>query len=257
MTTAVTPARETLAAALTAAGQGWHVFPLVPGGKRAAVKDWESRATTDETRIRRCWSTPTSHGPYGVGIACGPSGLLVVDLDRPKGRPLPKPWRLPGVVDGMDVLAVLADRAGAPFPWDTHTVATGSGGTHLYFAQPPGAELRNSAGRLGPLIDTRGHGGYVVAAGTHVEGRGYTTVDDTDPARCSPGSPTALPLPRAPSRSACPRRRSCWPRCAAGPPMRPRPCVGSWSGSSPRPRARATRPSTPPRTPSAGSSPPG
>ncbi|WP_433503206.1 bifunctional DNA primase/polymerase [Pseudonocardia halophobica] len=48
-----------------------------------------------------------------------------------------------------------------------------SGGEHLYFTAPDGAELRNSAGRLGWLIDVRAAGGYVVAAGSIVRGRRY------------------------------------------------------------------------------------
>lgn len=46
-----------------------------------------------------------------------------------------------------------------PFPDSTYTVATPSGGTHLYFRQPSGAELRNTPATLGWRIDTRGHGG--------------------------------------------------------------------------------------------------
>jgi hypothetical protein len=62
-----------------------------------------------------------------------------------------------------------------------------SGGTHLYFRHPEhGSQLRNTrgdAGRgLGPLIDTRAHGGLVVvAAGSVVAGRTYTALGDTEP----------------------------------------------------------------------------
>ena len=66
--------------ALACASRGWHVFPLAPGGKRPAIKQWEQRATTDPDRIRRCWGT----GGYNIGIATGPSNLVVVDLDIPK-----------------------------------------------------------------------------------------------------------------------------------------------------------------------------
>jgi hypothetical protein len=61
-------------------------------------------------------------------------------------------------------------------------VRTGSGGTHLYFTAPAGAELRNSAGRLGWLVDTRAHGGYVVGAGSSVHRRPYSVAHDTMPA---------------------------------------------------------------------------
>jgi hypothetical protein len=176
MTTALLLRRR---AAVAAAARGWRVFPLRPNDKRPAVRDWETRATTDLDRIHHCWAA----GPWNIGIACGPSGLVVIDLDTPKpGDTAPPAWQLPGVTCGEDVLAVLADRAGAPMPYDTHTVRTGRGGRHLYFAPPADARLRNTAGRLGWLIDTRAHGGYVVAAGSAVHTRPYVTEDDRPPA---------------------------------------------------------------------------
>ncbi|MGZ0147635.1 bifunctional DNA primase/polymerase [Kribbella sp. WER1] len=170
---------DLLTAALTAAAQGWHVFPLVPDAKRPAVEDWEYRATTDPARIKRCWAA----GPYGVGIACGPSGLIVIDLDQPKpGQTAPEEWCKPGITCGADVLADRADAAGEAYPWNTHTVLTGRGGEHLYFSAPAGIELRNTQARLGWLIDTRAHGGYVVGAVSVASGRRYRTVYDIAPA---------------------------------------------------------------------------
>ena len=188
-------------AALSAAARGWHVFPLRPGDKRPAFPDhaedrcthtdprcraghtgWESRATTDPGRIIRAWQRV----PYNIGIACGPSCLLVIDLDMPKpGTVLPPEWVTEGVRDGGDVLAVLCGRAGQPFP-NTYTVTTASGGTHLYFRHPEhGPQLRNTRGEtgrgLGPLIDTRAHGGLVVAAGSVIGGHTYTALADTVP----------------------------------------------------------------------------
>jgi len=184
-----------LSYALTAVERGWHVFPLIPNGKRPALHGadrcprtgtcagahvgWERRATTDPATVERCWTA----GPFNVGVATGPSGLLVVDLDTPKsGGTAPAEWRLPGVVTGEDVLAVVCERAGEPLPYDTHTVRTPSGGRHLYFHAAEGVELRNTAGALGWLIDTRAHGGYVVAAGSVIGGREYVTVHDVEPA---------------------------------------------------------------------------
>lgn len=215
-----------LAAALAAAARGWSVLPLRPNGKRPAFPDhtadrctrtdpwcrdghrgWEPRATTDPARVRRAWSAR----PYGVGVACGPSGLLVVDLDQPKpGQEQPAGWSAEGVTDGSDVLAVLAERAAQPFPADTYTVHTGRGGTHLYFRRPAGSRLGNSAGErggLGWLVDTRGIGGYVVAAGSAVDGRPYTVGADREPATL-PGwladrlTPPARTLPRPPAMPA-------------------------------------------------------
>ncbi|MFF1822076.1 bifunctional DNA primase/polymerase [Kribbella sp. NPDC058245] len=192
---------DLLTAALAAAARGWHVFPLVPDHKRPAVEDWENRATTDAVRIERCWST----GPYGVGVACGPSGLVVVDLDQPKpGQTAPEVWRKPGLTCGADVLAHQADDAGAAYPWNTHTVLTGRSGEHLYFAAPAGIELRNTQGRLGWLVDTRAVGGYVVGAGSVAAGRRYRTVYDITPAPLPQWLTQALTPAPAPVQQAAP-----------------------------------------------------
>ncbi|MFG2831145.1 bifunctional DNA primase/polymerase [Streptomyces sp. NPDC048434] len=171
---------QLLRAALAAAERGWHVFPIIPNDKRPAVRDWQTRATTDRNRIVRCWT----HAPYNIGIATGPSRLVVIDLDTaksPEDLP-PATWAAPGVAGGEGVLAVLCERHGQPYPADTHTIRTGSGGTHLYFSAPEGAGLRNTAGALGWKIDTRANGGYVVGAGSIAASRRYATVHDTAPA---------------------------------------------------------------------------
>ncbi|MFE5871691.1 bifunctional DNA primase/polymerase [Streptomyces roseifaciens] len=160
-----------LLAALDAAANNWPVFPLRPGGKRPALHGedhcprtgcctdghtkWEDRATTDPLRIRQCWQT----GPYNVGLATGPAGLLVVDLDVPKGK------SVKDMPCGMTTFQALCERAGEPVP-ATRTVRTPSGGWHLYFHPPYKVRLGNTAGKVGPLIDTRGWGGYVVAPGS-------------------------------------------------------------------------------------------
>jgi hypothetical protein len=210
-----------LSAALGLAARGWYVFPLHPGSKipafpghpadrcdrtdtrcRDGHTGWEPRATLDPARIRRAWTAR----PYGIGIACGPSGLLVLDLDTPKPGDPPRPagWDLPGVHDGSDAFAVVCERAGQPVPAETYTVRTGRGGTHLYYRQPDGLTLGNTAGAsttgLGWKIDTRGAGGLVVAAGSTVDTNPYTVVLDLDPAPL-PGwladrlTPAPLPAP--------------------------------------------------------------
>ncbi|MFI0424591.1 bifunctional DNA primase/polymerase [Spongiactinospora sp. 9N601] len=167
--------------ALAAAARGWHVFPLTPYGKRPlrGFTDWERHATTDPARIRDMWA----RGPFNIGIACGPSRLVVLDLDTPKpGQHPPPPWNQPGINDGADVLAALCEQAEEALPLETFTVRTRRGGTHLYFTAPPGARLGNTAGRLGWLIDTRASGGYVVAPGSHVrapDGTGHYDVIHT------------------------------------------------------------------------------
>lgn len=180
-------AHDLLDQTLTYSARGWHVFPLIPGTKRPATPNhpadrcdgsdpwcrtghtgWQDRATTDPDRITRAWTARA----YGVGIACGPSGLLVIDTDTPK----------PGTTatSGEDTLAALAaEHGGAEGLPGTWTVGTPSGGVHRYFttAHLP-TDLGNTAGRLGALIDTRGTGGYVVAPPTVTDAGTYAVTTD-------------------------------------------------------------------------------
>jgi hypothetical protein len=162
------PPDRLLRAALWHASRELPVFPLHPNTKVPAVEDWEHQATTETATITTWWR----EAPYNLGIATGPAGLLVVDLDRPKSPDDIPPADLSDVADGRAMLEQLAAAHG-PIP-RTWTVTTASGGTHLYFRQPDdGQRLGNTAGRLGWKIDTRGHGGYVVAAGSAVNGERY------------------------------------------------------------------------------------
>ncbi|MGQ4382293.1 bifunctional DNA primase/polymerase [Streptomyces sp. SAS_270] len=198
-----------LAAALAAAERGWHVFPLRPATKRPALhgeatcpgtgvctdghRKWERRATTDPDRIRATWT----RAPFNVGIATGPSGLLVVDLD------MPKPNSDADAPDGAATFGALCERTGHTVP-ATYATRTASGGRHLYLATPSGVRLANTAGTLAPLVDTRAWGGYVVAAGSITPAGPYEAV----------GGPVAAPLPEwlqtilkpAPARPAGPLR---------------------------------------------------
>ncbi|MEW1683024.1 bifunctional DNA primase/polymerase [Streptomyces sp. NPDC093594] len=168
-------------AALAAAERGWHVFPLRPGTKRPALhgetacpgtgpcdgghRKWEQRATTDPDRIRAAWS----RAPFNVGIATGPSGLLVVDLDVPKDE------SNADAPCGAATFGALCERTGQAVP-RTRTVRTASGGQHLYFTAPAAVRLHNTARTLAPLVDTRAWGGYVVAAGSLIGDAWYETV---------------------------------------------------------------------------------
>ncbi|MFJ9905039.1 bifunctional DNA primase/polymerase [Streptomyces sp. NPDC101152] len=187
------PRAALLRAALDAAEQGWRVFPLRPGTKRPALhgeqtcprtgqcagghRKWEQRATTDPDRIRAAWS----QAPFNVGIATGPSGLLVVDLDVPKTKGGKGSSDAP---DGAATFRALCERAGHAVP-DTYRVRTANDGRHLYFTTPDGVRLTNTAGTIGKLVDTRAQGGYVVAAGS-------ITPTGTYEALCGP---VAVPVP--------------------------------------------------------------
>jgi hypothetical protein len=100
-----------LAAALAAAGRGWSVFPLVPGGKTPAIPGWEQRATSDWRQICRWWRGGATKN---IGIAVGKSGLVVVDLDGGRGGTPPE--RFAGARDGHEVLVMLAAAADAELP---------------------------------------------------------------------------------------------------------------------------------------------
>ncbi|WP_328621464.1 bifunctional DNA primase/polymerase [Streptomyces sp. NBC_00354] len=190
-----------LAAALTAAARGWPVFPLRPGQKRPALHGedqcaltgpcagghvkWEQRATTDRAAIVRCWT----HKPYNVGIATRPAGLVVVDLDMPKAN------SKSDAPDGAATFKALCERAGQAVP-TTYRVRTPSGGEHLYFTAPAGLRLGNTAGRLGPLIDTRAHGGYVVAPGSTTPAGMYEVIDPAPVAELPAWIPSLLEPPK-------------------------------------------------------------
>ncbi|MEU5978826.1 bifunctional DNA primase/polymerase [Streptomyces sp. NPDC047315] len=180
-----------LNAALDAAARGWPVFPLRPGTKRPALhgeqqcprtgpcstghQKWEQRATLDPDLIRAAWTC----APYNVGLATGPAGLLVVDLDQPKNEKSSS-----GAPCGATTFRALCERAGHPVP-TTYRTRTASGGQHLYFSAPAGVRLTNTASSLAPLVDTRAWGGYVVAAGSTTPTGTYEALS----------TPQAAPLP--------------------------------------------------------------
>ncbi|MBT1184165.1 bifunctional DNA primase/polymerase [Streptomyces sp. CJ_13] len=202
---------DLLNAALNAAGRGWPVFPLRAGDKRPAGhperncphngrcadghRTPEQRATLDHGQISACWQA----APYNVGIATGPAGLLVVDLDIPKDDDGPAPEEWAGATDGLDVFAMICERAGERLPTETFTVRTRRGGQHLYFTARAEKRLRGSAGRLGWKVDTRAWGGYVVAAGSTVGTRSYEIIHDAPPAPLPTWLSDLLTPPPAPA----------------------------------------------------------
>jgi hypothetical protein len=194
--------REVRAMAAWLAAHDIPVFPCVPAGKIPATKHGFKDATTDPARVSTWWTRT----PYNVGIATGPAGLVVIDLDTPKpGKAMPPEWAaMPGVVNGADVLAVLADRAHHPFPNHTRTIATPSGGLHLYFTHPTGPPLGNTSGKLGPFIDTRANGGYVVGPPSRTPDGAYRTVNLAPPTPLPAWLADTLTTTSQPERTAPP-----------------------------------------------------
>lgn len=111
----------------------------------------------------------------------GVARLFVLDIDGSAGE---------------NTLARLEDEHGV-LP-TTRWVRTGSGGRHAYFRWPVGVDLGNSCRKLGPGLDTRGEGGYVVAPPSgHVSGGAYTWLNRE---RAAPLPPWLIDLltPRTP-----------------------------------------------------------
>ena len=142
---------------------GWHVFPLIPMGKTPAVRNGFKSATTDPERIRGWWDRNPG---CNIGVDCGRSGLVVVDIDPDNG--------------GLDTLWQLI-RTGWDFP-PTLSQITPSHGCHYFYRAPEGVETRNSASKIGgvsaPGIDVRGAGGYVVIAPSVTEKGTYEWLPD-------------------------------------------------------------------------------
>ncbi|AKJ15887.1 DNA primase (plasmid) [Streptomyces incarnatus] len=206
--------------------QGWPVHPLAPGRKTPAANCPACRgrshdprtcpcpaegrachgfhaATTDQERIDTWWGRSPA---AGVGVACGPAGLVVLDVDA---HPAPVPDRsrllpgipihetvdLAGLASGFDTLALLAAFRGQPDPArdeDTLRVRTPSGGLHIWYRVPePGTRFRCSTGSSAKValawqVDVRAHGGYIVAPTTRTA---QGTYEVQGPAR------TPAPLP--------------------------------------------------------------
>lgn len=176
--------QQLLRDALTAA-ERFPIFPVAPFGKTPAVRRWQERATQDG-RLIKSWFR---RAPFNIGLVTG-RGLVVVDLDVARGDGLPADG--PAELAGCELLARLANEAGAAYPGDTYTVRTPSAGEHLYFYVPESEALRNTGGRLGARIDTRANGGYVVAAGSRRAGGMYRVVNRRPIAPLPPWLATAL-----------------------------------------------------------------
>lgn len=196
------PAPDVLEAALWLQSRGLYVFAVDHPGEPECVGAhapdhpcdgsrgkhptgrWSRDATLDAGKIRAA----LSRGLRNIGVAASPSGLLVVDEDRP------------------NAFGRYAESIGATVP-DTFAVTTAKG-RHYYFWQPDGAPLGNSAGAMsGQGIDVRGgrgRGGYVVGPGSvHATGALYEPVDSSAPILPAPewlvgtlrSSPSRPPTP--------------------------------------------------------------
>src|SRR5262249_12137895 len=126
------------AKALALVRQGLPVFPCRCIDKRPLTDNGFKDASADSEQVRRWWQQwPRSY----VGVPTGDK-FVVIDLD----------------LQHQEALAWLeANRVRLPL---TRTHATKSGGRHLLFK--PNSKVGCTTSKLGPHIDTRGLGGYVI-----------------------------------------------------------------------------------------------
>lgn len=156
--------------------KNWAVFPLKPHDKKPlfpAAHEPGSKcrgecgnlghgfhdATKDAFTIAEWWS---KYPEAGIGIATGDvSGFFALDVDP--------------VHNGEETFKQHTQRNGQ-LP-KTVTALTGSGGHHYLFKMP-NIDIRNSAGKLGAGLDTRGNGGYIATAPTiHPCGTPYKWIE--------------------------------------------------------------------------------
>lgn len=168
------PGGAVAAEAVRLATDGWHVHPLhgitttgctcgrpcAKPGKHPRLPNGLNGATADSVVVAGWWRRwPVSN--IGLRTGHGPTPVFVVDIDGPQGE---------------DTFRAL-QRAHGPVP-PTRWVRTGSGGWHGYFLMPTPV-LPGTVRKLGPGLDTRGTGGYVlVPPSTHISGGTYTWWDE-------------------------------------------------------------------------------
>ncbi len=119
--------------------------------KAPLCPDWRNRATRF-LPLLRSWSKKTSAFGLLTGEKFEGGYLYVVDCDISAG------------VDGVSRFLRMARSMGHGNIEETFSVTTPSGGRHFWFVSD--RPLKNTGGKLGMGIDTRGLGGYVGMPGS-------------------------------------------------------------------------------------------
>src|SRR3990167_3656182 len=148
---------DMLEKALHFAGLGFYVFPCQKNSKLPAVKEWPAVATRDVRKIRNWWTNGFAECNFGIytgkfGDPKNEEGLLVVDVDVKSDK------------KGNETLLEL-ELQGFELP-KTFTQDTPSGGTHHVYRVPKSAKVRSGTNVIGPGVDIRASGGYVVGSGS-------------------------------------------------------------------------------------------
>lgn len=147
--------------------RSFRIFPLhgIAGGACTCASGAECRSVGKHPLVKwRAYDESTKGPDGGYGIQTGHfNGVFVVDLDVSEAK----------AKNGIAALTALGD---VP---DTLSVLTPSGGVHLYFRLPPDLYVPCSRSELGPGIDIKGEGGFVVGPGSpHKRGGFYQEVPE-------------------------------------------------------------------------------
>lgn len=143
-----------LESALHLAALGFRIFPLIPNSKKPAIARWRQRSTSDAQQIRAWWAAAPERN-IGIDTA----GCIAIDVDNK------------GAKRGSESLHLLEMLWGDLPP--TYRQRTPTGGLHVVYR----GDARNSASRIAAGIDVRGTGGYIVGAGSTIDGAAYKAVD--------------------------------------------------------------------------------
>ena len=144
--------------------KGYPIFPCRPNDKRPMTPNGFKDASNDTYQVEKWWGdTPSAN----IGLATGiDADLLVIDVD---------------VKDDAQGLASMEALEFELGPLNTRKIVTPSGGYHLYFKHPRDG-IKNTIG-IRPGIDIKTEGGYVLAAGSVINGNPYYVQRDIEPQR--------------------------------------------------------------------------
>jgi hypothetical protein len=142
--------------------RGYHIFPAQRGDKTPQPGTLWNRVSTDSEPAVRAWRARYPGDDLVWAVDCGKSGVVVVDNDG-------------------------GDWPDAP----AYRTPRGAHGGHCYYAEPRDHIVgSDNTGKLGPALDVKGLGGYVVAWGLPPAASGLPACPDVVVERMRRGAGT-------------------------------------------------------------------